>query len=355
MNAGTVGLDIGKRSIEAIRLVDGEKPERFRSGTDAGGLVALVGWLRQGDRVFLEAGSQAFRIARMIQTRIESEVFVLNPGDLATIYMSLKKTDREDCLKLARLAQRIPVEELPTVKIPDETEEAHRRLCTEEMFLAEQIADFKNRLHSVFTEAGLIHVTRKHLASTRNRESELADLPVRFRREADRIHAILNQLEEKQNEVKAEIKNVLRENISYTALAMSMPGIGPVTVFALLAYLGKCERFSRGAQVGYYVGLVPRVDISGDQVRYGRILSRGCQPIRRTIIQAAWALTRSKNAGPLKDFFERLKARKGSKKAIVATARKMLETLYTMIKTGELYRYGDDDSLNRKLVQYGLV
>ncbi len=47
MNTGTVGLNIGKRSIEAIRLVDGEKPERFRSSTNGGGLIALIEWLRK--------------------------------------------------------------------------------------------------------------------------------------------------------------------------------------------------------------------------------------------------------------------------------------------------------------------
>jgi transposase len=36
------------------------------------------------------------------------EVLVLNPGDVRTIYASLKKTDQEDALKLARLAQRNP-------------------------------------------------------------------------------------------------------------------------------------------------------------------------------------------------------------------------------------------------------
>ncbi|EMN00375.1 hypothetical protein LEP1GSC035_2723, partial [Leptospira noguchii str. 2007001578] len=37
-------------------------------------------------------------------------MIVLNPGDLATIYQSLKKTDKEDSLKIARLIQRFPIE-----------------------------------------------------------------------------------------------------------------------------------------------------------------------------------------------------------------------------------------------------
>ena len=50
----------------------------------------------------------------------------MNPGDLATIYNSLKKTDKEDALKLARLIKSIPREELPEVTIPSEKEEDSR-------------------------------------------------------------------------------------------------------------------------------------------------------------------------------------------------------------------------------------
>ncbi|EMO87977.1 hypothetical protein LEP1GSC024_3269 [Leptospira noguchii str. 2001034031] len=43
-------------------------------------------------------GSQSFRIAKSILNK-GIQVIVLNPGDLATIYQSLKKTDKEDSLK----------------------------------------------------------------------------------------------------------------------------------------------------------------------------------------------------------------------------------------------------------------
>ncbi len=62
-------------------------------------------------------GSQSFRIAKSILNK-GIQVIVLNPGDLATIYQSLKKTDKEDSLKIARLIQRFPIEELPIVPIP---------------------------------------------------------------------------------------------------------------------------------------------------------------------------------------------------------------------------------------------
>ncbi|EJP05649.1 transposase, IS116/IS110/IS902 domain protein, partial [Leptospira interrogans serovar Bulgarica str. Mallika] len=37
--------------------------------------------------------------------------------------------------------------------------------------------------------------------------------------------------------------------------------------------MGDCKRFSSAKQAAYYAGLVTRVDISGDTVRYGRIIN----------------------------------------------------------------------------------
>ncbi|EKR98663.1 transposase domain protein [Leptospira mayottensis 200901122] len=77
--------------------------------------------------------SQSFRIAKTIlKDHKEIQVIVLNPGDLATIYQSLKKTDKEDSLKITRLIQRFPIDELPVVPIPSDEKKDKRKLCTEQ-------------------------------------------------------------------------------------------------------------------------------------------------------------------------------------------------------------------------------
>ncbi|EMN47617.1 transposase, IS116/IS110/IS902 domain protein [Leptospira interrogans str. L1207] len=100
-------------------------------------------------------------------------------------------------------------------------------------------------------------------------------------------------------------------------------------------------------------GLVPRVDISGDTVRYGRIINRGCHSIRRVIVQAAWSLVRCQHGGKVKEFYQRLYLKKDA--SIIATSRKMIEVLYVMIRTGKLFDSMPENILNRKLTQYGLM
>ncbi|EQA80318.1 transposase domain protein [Leptospira alstonii serovar Pingchang str. 80-412] len=76
----------------------------------------------------------------------------------------MKKTDKEDSLKIARLIQRYPIEELPVVPIPTDEEEDNRRLCTEHENWTRQLTQgTRNRLHSLFTQAGLTEITKKHL------------------------------------------------------------------------------------------------------------------------------------------------------------------------------------------------
>ncbi|EMY76533.1 transposase [Leptospira weilii serovar Ranarum str. ICFT] len=112
-----VGIDCGKKSLEVVRINSENSLERRQFSTTESGINNLLKWLTSNDIVGLEAGSQSFRIAKSILNK-GVQVIVLNPGDLATIYQSLKKTDKEDSLKIAKLIQRYPKEELPVVPIP---------------------------------------------------------------------------------------------------------------------------------------------------------------------------------------------------------------------------------------------
>jgi transposase len=349
-----VGVDISKKGMEVLRITGDGKYERFRTKTTQDGERQLLKWLQSEDIVVLEAGSQTFRIAKRIRSR-GFEAIVLNPGDVRTIYASLRKTDKEDALKLARLAQRNPRGELPEVMIPSDEEEDARRLTTEQAHWSKQKTINKNRLHSLFTQAGLTDITKKHIASQANREKVIPLLPERYQREAIRLQKSLELVDAHLEAIEEEMRERLQENSAYTQMAMSIPGIGPVTAHAFLAYLGDCGRFSKGKQVSYYTGLVPRVDQSGETERYGNIIKRGCTPIRRVIIQCAWAMVKSEHGGPLREFYERQYLRIGKKKAIVAAARKMVETFYAMMKSGELYWGMSQEVIDKKMKQYGLI
>ncbi|EMN63730.1 IS110 family transposase [Leptospira interrogans] len=348
-----VGVDCGKKSIEVVRINSENSLERRQFSTTESGINNLLQWLTLSDIVGLEAGSQSFRIAKSILNK-GVQVIVLNPGNLATIYQSLKKTDKEDSLKIARLIQRHPIEELPTVPIPNDEEEDNRRLCSEHENWTKQLTQGKNRLHSLFTQAGLTQITKKHLRTKANREISVALLPSRYQKSGKNIKSFRFSGTKSKTHRKRNSRSS-QKNKAYVQTIMSMPGIGMITSLAIMSYMGDCKRFSSAKQAAYYAGLVPRVDISGDTVRYGRIINRGCHSIRRVIVQAAWSLVRCQHGGKVKEFYQRLYLKKGAKKSIIATSRKMIEVLYVMIRTGKLFDSMPENILNRKLTQYGLM
>ncbi|EKS10385.1 transposase [Leptospira santarosai str. JET] len=109
-----VGIDCGKKSLEVIRINSEGSYERQQFSTTEIGISKLINWLNPNDVVGLvflackeplaklrcslaislfmnrSIGSQSFRIAKSILNK-GIQVIVLNPGDLATIYQSLKK------------------------------------------------------------------------------------------------------------------------------------------------------------------------------------------------------------------------------------------------------------------------
>jgi len=353
---GIVGIDAGKRHMEVVRLYRGsEEIQRCNLSTNETGRNRLKKWLKANDTVLIEASSGTFLMAKEIKKEVGSDVIVLNPGDLAIIYKSLKKTDKEDALKLARLGLWIPREKLPEVPVPTDEEEDYRRLLSENTFYSEERTRLINRLHSVFHQAGYTELKKKDLKTKETREKSLVILSQRYSEEAKRLIKRIEVIEDDLEVLKDQMTDVLSSHLEIASLYMSMNGIGPVISMALLSHLGYFERFSKAKQVSNYVGLTPKVDQSGETEKRGKTSNRGCRQIRRVIVQGAWAHVRSKKSSPLKDKFERIRARSGKYTAIIAVAREMLEILFHMVKNHEYFRGTTQSEIDKKLVSYGLL
>lgn len=332
----------------------GKVDDRLNAKTDQKGLKKVIKWLSKEDFVALEAGNFAFYLSKHIEKNVGCQVVVLNPGNLATIYNSMKKTDKEDALKLARLISRIPREELPEVKAPTEKEQKARAIASNQAHLVTARTMHYNRLHSIFVNSGITTMTKKHLQAKKKRrgyaESQLND---NYRDEGLILIDLIENLDRHLDLLDVKIQEFLNEYKQESAICMSMPGIGPKNTLAIIGYLGDCSRFSSGSQVSNYVGLVPKVDMSGNCVHYGKII-RGCVQIKRIIIQAAWAMIGSKYGTEMRIKYDKIKKRRGAKRAVIAIARRMVEVLYVMIKNGEYYHYMPIEALTLKLEGYGI-
>jgi len=344
-----VGIDLGKRKLDAIRIDHNGSFERRNFSTDMTGRNMLIKWLKPNDKVALETGNLAFLIAEMIQNK-KIEVYVLNAGQLQLIYNSLKKTDKEDSLKLARLVQRIPVEELPVVRIPDEYEKQARALLTNQEYWVTSRTRAYNYLHSLLCNNGITTVTKKELKNADFRKAIINSLDKNYKKLAESVEEEVILADKKLDDIEDQIIELLKEKKEETKIVMSVCGIGKVTALAILGYIGTdCNRFKHVKQVAYYAGLVPRVDQSGTLDKRLGIIKGGSHHLKRLIVQGAWSVIRSKNGGILKAKYEELIKRKPKGKAIIAIARKMIELVYTLLKKREYCNYMPLLELNKKL------
>ena len=115
----------------------------------------------------------------------------------------------------------------------------------------------------------------------------------------------------------------------------SIKGIGARSAAILLAGIGNVDDFESADKLAAYFGIVPRVSQSNDTDNRGRITKRGDKLVRTTLVQCT--LIAKRYSGYLNSFYQRIKARRGSGKAIIATARKLLTIIYDTLKNGWVF------------------
>jgi transposase len=106
------------------------------------------------------------------------------------------------------------------------------------------------------------------------------------------------------------------------AILDSIPNVGPVTTDVILAELGDWRRFHSAADVTSYAGLAPGFRESAGKAKQLGITKEGSRLLRWTMIELAWRMVRTSRKWGR--HFTRLEVRIGSKKAIVAIARRLL-------------------------------
>jgi transposase len=115
----------------------------------------------------------------------------------------------------------------------------------------------------------------------------------------------------------------------------SLKGVGTLSAMEILLELPAIGRFRRSDQVAAYVGLTPAQYSSGEHIRLGRITGAGKSHLRGTLIEIAWRVI-AKDV-PMRQVYERIKARSGAKRAIVAVARRLLLCFRRMLLDRQPY------------------
>lgn len=268
---------------------------------------------------------------------------VANTASEAWKFKHLKrKTDRDDALRLAEVYR---LGKFPTVSIPAKEVREKRGLIEHRQKLVGRRVALQNRVRSILVGQGLpapvgakawtatglagIAAHAKPIAACGLVELWRGRLHLTLA-ELEHVRGLLDQAEAKLDEL-AESDEAMR-------LLDTIPGVGPRTAEAVVAFLPDPGKFRTTKQVSAYGGFVPRQYQSADTDHRGRITKRGPKTLRKLLVQAAWVMLRYNPWA--RAVFQRLthggKTRK--KQAIVALARKLLVRCWAMLRDRAAWR-----------------
>jgi transposase len=153
-----------------------------------------------------------------------------------------------------------------------------------------------------------------------------------------RLHLnLIVALEHTVGEVDAAVGKSLEPIHQRARLLTTMPGISEVSAEVIVAEIGiDMTRFATPGHLISWAGLCPRNDESAGKRRSTR-LRKGGTWLKTALVTAAWAAVRTK-ASYLRAQFQRIKARRGARKAIIAVAASMLTSAYFILRDGVPYR-----------------
>jgi transposase len=293
-----VGIDVAKHSLEVAT-----GSENFTVGNDEQGLEELIARLLplKPELVVLEATGGYEKAAWPALWAAGIKVARINPRDgyhFAQARRQLAKTERLDAQGLRRFGEQLQPVPKP---VPSAADQELQELVRRRQQLVGIITAERNRQQQTSNPA-----IGKSIARTiRNLQREKGAIE----------HAIEQKLEQQPS------KRV--------ALLESMPGVGRVTSAILIARLPELGRLNARA-VAALVGVAPFTRQSGKWRGQSHIFG-GRADLRCALYMAAHNAVRC--AGPLRDFYQRLRAAgKPRPQALTACIRKLIVILNAMVK-----------------------
>jgi transposase len=341
MNSTILAIDLGKYNSVLCWYEPESRAAAFRTVPTTAADLRRELTCQPVTQVVFEACSQTGWVHDLCE-ELHRKALVASTTGAAWQWKRVKrKTDRDDALKLARLAA---VGEIEGVPVPPRAIRQWKSLIGLRKRLVSERIRGQNRIRGLLVCQGLPAPcgakawTALGLAGIGQFARPLADCgPDDLWR--GELHLILDRLRFLDGQVRTvEAKlDAIAKSDARVSLLESVPGVGVRTAEVIAVHFPDARRFRSADEVSAYAGLVPRQYQSGTTDRRGRITRRGPKLLRAALVECAWCSLRYNPWA--RTTWLRLQANGASKKkAIVALARKLLVRCWAILRTGQPWR-----------------
>jgi transposase len=340
-----LGIDVHKNTYSVTALCEGSVVKKATIQANPEGLAAFCKKYFVGSVIesAYEAGFSGFNLHRiLVKNGISNKV--VHAAGIEVAVGDKVKTDKRDSLKIAT---QLAAGRLKGIHVPSEEREEKRALTRLRDTIVEHRTTVANQIKALLHQHGLIPANAKKKVSPKWIES-LKTLPMR-----DGIRYALKHLTDMWQQLTAKIKEINGEMVlqaevdsSLEEVYKSTPGIGPVGARVLSNEIEDMSYFENERQLFSYTGLTPSEHSSGGHVRKGHISRQGKTIIRKILVLAAWKAIQKDQR--LRATFERIAAKAGAKKAIVAIARRLVGHIRACFRKKCLYDTTEARNLARK-------
>lgn len=339
-----IGFDIDSKKIVACVVQRGQKDCYHTMTSDLGQMQQYLRQQRQEGvelhLTFEVSGESGYRYDAL-RPYVDT-LTVSNPHKMTWVYRTSRKNDRIDARKQAVL---LSIGEVPPVHIPKLQIRQWRSTIQQRRGIVYRIVSVKNRIRALLKANSLTRPAHTgslwkaaNIEWMREQAQDWAEVSAE---QLWRVH--LTDLLEELKLLSGQLAGVTQYLDRYLAahpggtLLMSIPGVGPRTAEAILAYTDEVERFARSKSYAAYFGMTPKLDESGQTRRIGHISKEGPPVVRWLLVESVWRAIQKSPA--IKAFYDRIVAGQTPRKkvAVVATARKLLTIMRAMLRTGELF------------------
>lgn len=328
-----VGIDVHKKTYAVTALCDGIVVKRDTLKADPQFLIAyLIKRFGTGKiKTAYEAGFCGFHLHRSLEA-VGIENIVVHAAGIE-VSNDRVKTDKRDSLKIAlHLSQN----RLKGIYVPSVEREDYRAVTRLRDAFSRERTRIACQIKALLYQHGLISAddTRKVSQLWIKNLSKLVMTPgVRFA--IEKLAVMWTEFDAKIQEIALEMKKQAVKDGDIDRVYQSTVGIGPISGRVLANELGDLLQFNNERQLFSYVGFTPSEHSSGEHVRQGHITKQGKPILRKILIQSAWTAVRYDEE--LRSMYDKIAARTGAKRAIVAIARKLIGRIRACFRTGKLY------------------